>query len=62
MLRETRNDAVVRIPAAHDRATAVIVYNITGNIMSCQVVYSQLKRKGHMIDHWRTSSKSGGRN
>jgi hypothetical protein len=62
MLRKTRNDAAVPIPVAHDRVTVVIVYNITGNIMSCQAVYSHLKPRRHMIGLWRTSSKSGARN
>jgi hypothetical protein len=62
MLRETRNYAVVPIPVARVKGTAVIAYNTTGNIMNCQAVFSHLMLRRHMIGLWRTSSKSGARN
>jgi len=49
MLKETRNDVAVRIPDAQDKDTAVIVFNIIGNIESCQDVYSHLKQRKPMI-------------
>jgi uncharacterized membrane protein len=37
--------------AVLDRDIAVIAYNITGSIRSCQVAFSRLKQNEPMIDH-----------
>lgn len=48
MLKETRNYAVALTPDVQDKAIVVIVFNIIGNIESCQDVYSHLKQRKPM--------------
>ena len=53
------------IQAVLDRDIAVIAYNITGNIRSCQVAFSRLKQSEPMIDHsnifWRFGTRKWAR-
>jgi len=55
MFRKTRNDAPVHIQDAQEMDTAVIAYNIIGNIKNCQDVSFQLKLRKHMIGLLRIS-------
>jgi len=49
MLREIRNNVAVPILDVQGKGTAVIVFNIIGNIESCQDVYSHPKQRKPMI-------------
>lgn len=49
------------IQAVLDRGIAVIVFNITGSIRSCQVAFSHRKQNGRMIGRSSTSLMCGTR-
>jgi len=55
MFRRTRNAVPALIRDAHELDTAVIAYNIIGNIKNCQDVSFQRMLRNHMTGLLRTS-------